>query len=191
MTVPTSVSLLERLKHAAPASADWKHLHDVYSPLIRSWLGKDPTLSDEADDLSQDVMQALVHALPRFDRRRDGSFRSWLRVLTVNRLREHWRQRPRRPVPGQDGFLEQLADPASALSRLWDEEHDRRVFQKLFKLLEADFPIETLSAFRQFFLEDRPATDLAKELGTTVNVVYLAKSRVLKRLRAEARALID
>jgi len=147
-------------------------------------------LRDEADDLSQDVMLAVVRQLPRFDRRRDGSFRTWLRV-TVNRLRAHWRTRQHRVHPDTDGFLEQLADPVSALSRQWDEEHDRHVFQKLFDFLEAEFSAETLLAFRKFFLDDRPAEEVAAELGISVNVVYLAKSRVLKRLREEAHGLLD
>ena len=190
MTVPTSVSLLDRLKHSPPDSADWQQLHALYAPLIRHWLGKDPILRDEADDLSQDVMLAVVRQLPRFDRRRDGSFRTWLRV-TVNRLRAHWRTRQHRVHPDTDGFLEQLADPVSALSRQWDEEHDRHVFQKLFDFLEAEFSAETLLAFRKFFLDDRPAEEVAAELGISVNVVYLAKSRVLKRLREEAHGLLD
>jgi RNA polymerase sigma-70 factor (ECF subfamily) len=190
MTVPTSVSLLERLKHSPPDSADWRRLHDLYAPLIRYWLGKDPKLRDEADDLSQDVMLAVVRELPRFERRRDGSFRTWLRVITVNRLRAHWRTRRHRPHPGTDDFLEQLADPASELSRQWDEEHDRRVFQKLFEIMEAEFRAETLLAFREFFLEDRPVTEVAADLGVSVNQVYLAKSRVLKRLREEAHGLL-
>ena len=38
---------------------------------------------------------------------------------------------------------------------------------------------------------DRPARDVAEKLGISVNSVYIAKSRILKRLHDEFGELID
>ena len=43
----------------------------------------------------------------------------------------------------------------------------------------------------EFVVRDRPAADVAAELGISVNSVYLAKSRVLRRLREELAGLLD
>ena len=60
-----------------------------------------------------------------------GAFRSWLRTITVNRLRTLWRTRRGRAVAagGSDigQMLDQLADPNSDLSRRWDQQHDQHV----------------------------------------------------------------
>src|SRR5262245_17506663 len=133
----TSLGLLDRLKKA-PAEADWRRLHDLYLPLIRAWLA---SLSDvrEAEDLAQEVMLVLVRELPSFERRRHGSFRTWLRRITVNRIRAYWRDRQKRPVAGSPDIsklLDQLEDPASGLSKQWDEEHDWRVFRELLRIVE-------------------------------------------------------
>ena len=73
--VPTSVSLLDRLRVARPDASDWDRLQGIYLPLIRRWLARVPGLGDEADDLAQDVFLVVVRELPRFERRREGSFR--------------------------------------------------------------------------------------------------------------------
>jgi RNA polymerase sigma-70 factor (ECF subfamily) len=73
---PTSLSLLERLRTAAAGASDWQRLHDLYLPLIRSWLRRVPGVGDEADDLAQEVLVVLVRELPSFERGRVGAFRA-------------------------------------------------------------------------------------------------------------------
>jgi RNA polymerase sigma-70 factor (ECF subfamily) len=189
----TSPSLLDRLRRD-PDAAGWEQLVRLYEPFIRRWLA-DPALAADADDLTQDVLAVVVRELPQFERRRTGSFRAWLRTITVNRVREHWRRAAvrERPAGGTDAAdrLNALADPASGLSRQWDAEHDRHVARRLLELLEPEFSPPTWAAFRRQVVDGLSASDTAAELGTTVNAVLLAKSRVLRRLREEAAGLID
>ena len=190
----TSTSLLERLRHPAPADTDWRRLHDLYRPLIRAWLARIPGLTREIDDLTQDVFVVVVRELPEFHRQRHGSFRAWLRQVTVNRVRA-WRRTDRSVAPddlrGADGYLSQLEDPASPLAQQWDREHDRRVFDRLLAAVRPDFTPPTWEAFRLFALGEGTATEVAEQTGLSVNAVIVAKSRVLKRLREEAAGLID
>ena len=190
---PTSVSLLDRLKAARPDATDWERLQGIYSPLIRRWLGRVPGLGDEADDLAQEVLVVVVREIPRFDRRREGSFRAWLRQVTVNKVRNDRRKSRRRPAVGldpADGFLDRLADPHDDLSREWDREHDTHVVAQLLTAVQPDFNPTTWEAFRRFAVDGRSAKSVAEELGLTENAVILAKSRVLTRLRAEAGDLL-
>jgi RNA polymerase sigma factor (sigma-70 family) len=189
----TSASLLDRLRHTPDAGA-WDRLVRLYEPFIRRWLS-DPSLAADADDLTQDVLAILVRELPQFERQRLGSFRAWLRTITINRIREYWRKRHGRPLAegGTDAGarLAQLADPASGLSRRWDAEHDAHVARKLLDLLEPEFGTPTWAAFRRQVVDGQPAATVAAETGATVNAVLLAKSRVLMRLREEAAGLLE
>jgi RNA polymerase sigma-70 factor, ECF subfamily len=190
----TSVSLLDRLKAAPPDAADWQRLQGIYLPLIRRWLRRVPGLGDEADDLGQEVFLVLLRELPRFERRREGSFRAWLRNITVNKARNFGKQRDRRPAVGldlTDGFLDQMADPDSDLAREWDREHDAHVVQKILTAVQPDFHPATWEAFQRLASDGVPAARVAKELGLTENAVLLAKSRVLRRLREEAGILLQ
>ncbi len=191
----TSTSLLERLRDPTDVAA-WRRLTDLYSPLIRGWLRRYALQAPDLDDLVQEVLSVLVRELPGFrHNERRGAFRSWLRTITVHRLRAFWRAQRLRPDAAGGGDLpkelEQLEDPDSDLSRRWDEEHDRHVARRLLELIEPDFAPTTWRAFRRLVLEGSPAREVAAELGVTVNAVLIAKSRVLQRLRQERRGLTD
>jgi RNA polymerase sigma-70 factor (ECF subfamily) len=186
--------LLDRLKAARPDASDWERLQGIYLPLIRRWLGRVPGLGDEAGDLAQEVFLVVVRELPRFERRREGSFRAWLRKVTVNKARGHWRRRRRWPAVGLGpaaGFLDRLEAPDSELAREWDQDHDRHVFERLLAIVQPDFHPTTWQAFRRFALDGLPAAHVAAELGLTENAVLQAKSRILKRLRQEAGDLLQ
>jgi RNA polymerase sigma-70 factor, ECF subfamily len=189
----TSISLLDRLKAARPDASDWNRLQGIYLPLISRWLGRVPGLGTEADDLAQEVFVVVIREIPRFQRQREGSFRAWLRQVTVNKVRTYRRKRHRRPMVGvdaTDGFLNSLADPGGDLAREWDLDHDRHVFEKLLAVVQPDFSATTWEAFRRFAVDGLPAATVAEETGLSVNAVLQAKSRILKRLREEAGDLL-
>jgi RNA polymerase sigma-70 factor (ECF subfamily) len=191
----TSASLLERLRGGRDSDA-WGRVLDIYGPLIRNWAGRLNVRGADADDLVQEVLAVVVRRLPEFVHpERPGAFRGWLRAIAANCARDVWRARKLAPAApgGTDfgGYLARLEDPADPLSREWDREHDLFVTRRLLDRLRAEFEPRTWDLFRRFVLDDAPATEVAAEFGTTPNAVYIAKSRVLARLREEAAGLID
>jgi RNA polymerase sigma-70 factor (ECF subfamily) len=194
IVTPTSVSLLDRLKVAACDGSDWKQFEGLYLPLIRRWVSRVPGMGSDVDDVSQDVLVILVREIPRFERQREGSFRAWLRQVTVNRIRVYRRQKFRQPAAAADqteGFLDQVADSNTLLAQQFDDEHDKHLCDALLATVRPDFSEATWAAFQQFALKGRPAIDVARELKMTVNAVIKAKARVLSRLRQESRGLLD
>ena len=191
----TSISLLERLRDPADGDA-WRRLVDLYSPLIAGWLRRHGVPRSDVDDLVQDVLGVVVRRVPEFrHNRRVGAFRHWLRSILVNCLRESGRAQRHRPAtPGSTdlaSILDQLEDPGSDLSRLWDREHDCHVARRLMQWTEPEFQPGTWRAFRRQVLEGASAAEVAAEMGTTVNAALIAKSRVLGRLRRISFGLID
>jgi RNA polymerase sigma-70 factor (ECF subfamily) len=190
MPVPspnTSASLLEQARDRRPSA--WERLVALYTPLLQSWLTAAGLQPADRDDLTQRVLEILVRQLPDFEHSgRPGAFRAWLRAIAVNLLRELWRARP---GPEAGDLLDQISDPGAALSRWWDEEHDRHVLEGLMSLVRPEFTDATWQAFRRVAFDGAPAREVAAELGLSVNAVLIAKSRVLARLRQEARGLVD
>jgi RNA polymerase sigma-70 factor (ECF subfamily) len=191
----TSISLLEHLS-SQPDEVSWKRFVDLYAPLIRGWLRRYSVAEEDAEDLAQEVMTVVVRELTHFQHNQQrGAFRSWLRTVTVNQLRALWRARHGKDEATGNSemarMLDQLADPNSSLSRLWDQQHDQHVASRLMKLIEPQFEATTWQAFRRVALEGKKAAIVAQELGISVNAVLLAKSRVLNRLRQELRGLTD
>lgn len=192
----TSSSLLLRLRDHADREA-WQRLDALYDPLLRDWLRRHAVPPHDHDDLVQDVLNAVAHEMPGFcyDRQK-GGFRAWLRTVLVNRLRNYWRQERSRPLATGDSdfqtnVLDQLEDPRSGLSQVWDREHDEHVVARLLELVRADFEPATWEAFHRTALEGQEVATVAEALMLTANSVKLAKHRVLKRLRQEAEGLLD
>jgi RNA polymerase sigma-70 factor (ECF subfamily) len=186
----TSPSLLHRLREA-PADADaWGRFDSIYRPLLAGWLGHHGLQAHDVENLVQDILTCVVSELPhfRYEPAR-GRFRGWLRQVMVNRLREFWRARQRERTC-LEPLLEQLQDPASELSQRWDREHDRHVLAVLLARLEPDFAPSTWQAFRRLQDGEEPK-DVAAALDLPLNAVYLARSRILKRLREAAQELVD
>lgn len=190
----TSASLLERIRHD-PAATQWQTLVELYDPLIRGWLKRQAVLASDADDLVQDVLTVVARRLKDFEHNsRPGAFRTWLRTITINCVRDFWRSKKRENSGGSpqvQELLDQLADPHSGLTQAWDLEHDRFVTQQLLARLRSEFEPATWRAFERVALDGAPAAEVAAELNLTTNAVFIAKSRILARLRQESRGLID
>ena len=191
---PTSRSLLERARDPRDV-ASWRRLNDLYAPLIRCWVRPYVAQPADADEVVQDVLTTLVREIARFEHNgRAGAFRAWLRNVAVNRLRAHWQTRQGVQGTGDSAVLEQLhqlEDPNSSLSLAWDEEHDRHVVTTLLETIRLEFQPASWRAFEMTVRDDRPAAEVADELGLSVNAVLIAKSRVLKRLRQKAEGLVE
>jgi RNA polymerase sigma-70 factor (ECF subfamily) len=54
---------------------------------------------------------------------------------------------------------------------------------RLLRQIEPEFKPETWQAFRRVTLDGVPAEQVAADLGLSVNAVYVAKARVMQRLR--------
>jgi RNA polymerase sigma-70 factor (ECF subfamily) len=190
----TSVSLLERLT-GAPTDDDWRRLDELYRPLLRAWMARAGVVASDVEDLVQDVLLVVFREIAGFEWRGQGAFRAWLRTILAHRVRDYFRGQKYRPTAtGGSDFLrrlDELESPESALSRLWDREHDEYVVASLMQRVQGDFAPVTWQAFRRHVLEGEPAVQVAEALSLSLNSVLLAKSRVLKRLRQESAGLVE
>jgi RNA polymerase sigma-70 factor (ECF subfamily) len=181
----TRHSLIVRLRDPADSAA-WAEFLAIYEPLVYR-LGRLKGLQDaDARDLCQEVFQALAKSIDRWEPGR-GSFRGWLsriaRNLLINFLS---RQRPYSRGSGATSVHELLeAQPAhdASATALFEAEHQRRLFHWAADEVRAEFTPATWRAFWETALENKPPAEVARELGLSVGAVYVARSRVLSRLR--------
>jgi RNA polymerase sigma-70 factor (ECF subfamily) len=183
----TPVTLLERLRRTDDGAA-WSQFVRLYTPLLYGWARRAGLSEADAADLLQDVFTTLLQELPRFEYQPGKSFRAWLRTILLNRWRTLRRRRAPQPLPP-----ERLGEaPAEADPDLPGEAEERReLVRRALALIEGDFTAATWQAFRQFVVRERRAAEVAAELGLSINAVYLARSRVLRRLREQLSGLID
>jgi RNA polymerase sigma-70 factor (ECF subfamily) len=187
----TSQSLLDRLRRS-PDAASWKRLVDLYTPFLQRIVQAQGVEAGEVDDLVQDVFSVVVREMPAFEHSgRKGAFRHWLRTVLTNRLRRHWEARRKKPANTDTVSLNNLEHSTNDLERLWDEEHNRWISNRLMEMIEPEFKVSTWQAFRRQVVDDAAPRAVAAELGMSLNAVLIAKSRVLRRMRRELEGLTD
>ena len=181
----TPVSLLERLQSAGEVSA-WTSFVELYTPVLFAWARQLGLSDPDAADLVQEVFVLLLNKLPEFRYKRGQSFRAWLKTVTLNKYRENCRRR----LPQQAGHSELDAIPDSA-EAFWEQEYHEKVTERMLEVMKAEFQPATWKAFWELVVAGRPGAEVASELGLSVNAAYIARSRVLRRLRQELSDLIE
>ena len=187
----TPLSLLENLRagNQETTKAAWGRFADLYTPLLFHWACRLGLQENDAADLVQDVFVVLVRKLPAF--RHDGRhrFRGWLRTVLVNRWRD-WR--PQRVVHGAVPDLASIESlepgPDDALE---EAEYRRYLVGRAMHLMQADFQPATWQACWETIANDRPAAEVAAQLGISPAAVYAATARVLSRLRRELDGFLE
>lgn len=184
----TPPTLLERL-HQAGNEAAWVRLVALYTPLLFGWARRCGETEHDAADLVQEVFVALVQTLPTFHYDRTGNFRGWLRTLLLNKLRDRKRRAVRAgralaQLP-HDDWLPNVAET------YWEEDYHKELACRALQMMQAEFTPSTWKACWETVGQGRSAAEVARELGLTENAVYIARCRVLRRLRQELGGLMD
>ena len=73
----------------------------------------------------------------------------------------------------------------------FDLEHDRQLFAWASRRVQNRFQPNTWQAFWLTAVKEIKGASVAKELGMTVAQVYVARSRVMKRLRQSVQRRIE
>ena len=183
----TSPSLLHRLHYATNSSIAWNRFVELYTPLLMHWVKRLGLDTNEAADIVQEVMLTLMVRLPAFQYDPDQSFRSWLRTVALNQTRDYLRKKHTRKKYEDQAYRESEKFGDSLFS---DQEFHQALAHRALELMKNEFEEMTWRACWESVVEGRKAVEIAEELGMTANAVYLAKGRVLRRLRSELDGMI-
>jgi RNA polymerase sigma-70 factor (ECF subfamily) len=191
----TNTTLLEGLKDPRNQTA-WADYVGRYRPLILAYCQRCSLPPTDAEDVAQDALIAFADSYRKggYDKAR-GPLRGWLFGIVRHTLLDWQRSRQRRPevqapVSGsQTGFLSALADE-DRMTEWWEAEWRNAVVRQCLAAVRRQLEPDTVAAFELFALQGLPARDVAARLGITTNAVFIAKHRVLRRMR-ELQPLLE
>ncbi len=186
----TSVSLLRRLRQPDQEAA-WQRFVELYAPLIYYWARGQGLNETDAGDLVQDVLALLVTKLREFEYDPQQRFRGWLRTVALNRARDFQRRQSARPNVDHDGEKIDEITVTDGVDMFDEREYQHFLVKRALRLMQCEFRESTWQACWKHVAEGRKAADVAQELGITANAVYVATSRVMRRLREELSDLIE
>jgi RNA polymerase sigma factor (sigma-70 family) len=186
MTATTRPSLLLRVRDLSDAAA-WGDFVEIYAPLVHRYALRRGLQDADAADIVQDVLREFARCVPRFEYDpAAGRFRGWLHTLTRRAVARQARQPAARPFPiggGEAGSpLERATDPAD--DAFAEQEYRQVVFDWAARQVQGQVKEATWQAFWLTAVDRLSPAEVAGRLGMSVGGVYVAKNRVLRRLRA-------
>ncbi|GJM24089.1 MAG: hypothetical protein DHS20C16_05040 [Phycisphaerae bacterium] len=175
----TRSSLLRRVQdtHDQPS---WEEFDKLYRPLLIQYASSRNLTRDEAEEIAQQGMAAIAGGIQKFERR--SSLRSWMRGIVDNKVKDHLRSHPReRSARTGDFQREQTTElnPATIWEREWNKTH----LLYCLNLIKDDVSQLTFEAFQMYVIEECPVAQISAKLSMSANQIYVAKHRVMERLK--------
>jgi RNA polymerase sigma factor (sigma-70 family) len=188
----TRASLLVQI-HDGANHAAWQEFVNLYGPVVYGFARKRGLQDADAADLMQDVLRSIATAIGRLDYdRKQGTFRGWLFTITRNKVFNFLSARRIRPQASGDSTTNRLLaeEPSgSDASEAWELEYQRRVAGLAMERVKGEFQENTWRAFWLTAVEGVAVGDVATQVGMSPGAIYVAKSRVLARLKEEVEAM--
>jgi len=184
----TRLSLIGRLGQADNVDA-WNEFAVLYQPMIFRIARRRGLQHADASEVTQEVLTRVARAVSSWDPDHSkGSFRGWLYRITRNATIDHLRKANRQPL-NLDGLsgaaFQQLPDASAEESDEFWREYQRQVFTWASKRIRGEFQPNTWQAFWKTAVEGGSVGLVATELGMSTGAIYVARSRVMKRLSQE------
>lgn len=187
----TRETLIQRLPNAVDVEA-WDQFVEIYEPLLfRLARGRGMQPAD-AEDFVQEVLAAVVRNIERWVARDDrGSFRAWLFRIAFN-LGVNFVTRPKHQRLGSGDsqiarMLEELPSASADSSELFLKEYRRELFRWAAERVREQVSERQWMVFWLTSIEERPIAEVAVEYDVSVGSIYIARSRITKRIREMIR----
>lgn len=167
-------------------SVAWDEFADLYTPLIYRFLVSRGLSSEDARDVMQESLKAVAGAIDRFEYDPEkGTFRSWLYTVVRSKLNNHFGREYRTPIPTGPTEVQGLVDEQGADDEAgqWELEYKRHMFHWATEKVRGDFQDNTWQAFWRTAVDEVAPEEVARELDMSPGSVYVAKSRVIAKLR--------
>ncbi|MBM81136.1 MAG: RNA polymerase subunit sigma-70 [Planctomycetaceae bacterium] len=187
----TRPSLLVRIRDLRDELA-WSEFARLYTPMIYRFARQSGLQDADASLVTQDVLVTVARTIHRFEYNREsGSFRGWLKTVTRSRLADFMRAQGKHIRGSGDTGVQQVIEEQSDSDHpdLWEREYRRSLFEWAGEQIQCEVEDRTWQAFWRTSVEGQETTVVADALKMSTGAIYIARSRVLARLREEVRRI--
>ncbi len=180
----TRASLLLRLREHDDAA--WTEFFKIYTPAVLGYALRRGLQKNDAEDIAQEVLVEVARGIRAFVYQPEkGRFRDWLGTIAWRRIAKHWNAKKRNEINSPEEFVEGQTDSE------WIDEYHAAILQTAIENLQPRFAQQSWDAFLLVWKHGESAQDVAIKLNIPIEVVYNAKSRVLKQLELEVLRIAD
>jgi RNA polymerase sigma factor (sigma-70 family) len=183
----TRESLLKRVRDLGDDDS-WEEFDSIYRPLLMRYARARGLSAEESEEIAQQCMASVVTGIQNFQRR--VSFRGWLHGMIDNKVNDQLRKRKREIAAKTADFdCEETREGNPAL--LWERQWNRTHLLYCLNQIRNEIATTTYDAFEMYVIEEKPVAEIAERLGMTPNQVYVAKHRVMARIKKRWDELAD
>lgn len=185
----TRHSLLLRIK-CSEDNASWAEFDGIYRPMLRRFALSRGLDDASADDVVQHCMISVHEHIRGFEYDPSkGRFKSWLRTLVNNRVRNLHRDRHEQSARTGDFVRGQARElpPEEAFDRIWMEEHLRHCMRRV----RDEETAEHFEAYRAYAIDEKPVEEVCGRYGLSANQLYKLKWRITQRLTELMKDLVE
>ena len=190
---PTSRTLIASVQQQQEGA--WERFVEVYEPAISAFLRAKGVQDADADDILQETLRGVAKGIANWqaDPQR-GTFHNWLFTLTRRKLVDFWRRQAGQPQGSGDTEMQVRLDAVEdhrSDADIWNLEYERRLFQYAAQQVSGEVDSATWQAFWLTAVAGETPSEVASKLGIRVGSVYVARTRVMRRLRDRIAELDD
>ena len=187
----TRPSLIVRLKGERNELA-WAEFVSAYEPFLRRLVGRRGVPERHVPDAVQQVLLAIARSVEGWQDDGDpASFRRWLagvaRNVTLKFLACQARQIDATGGTDFQERLEQIPEVSDREARQYEYE----LVIWAAEQVRGEFQATSWKAFWATRIDGRPVAEVAAELGVSPGSIYMSRSRIMARIRAKVREIVD
>jgi RNA polymerase sigma-70 factor (ECF subfamily) len=192
--IPTRQSLLSRLKDWDD-SASWQDFFDTYWKLIYKTARNAELSPVEAEEVVQETLISICKNIRKFQYDEQGSFKGWLRTMTVWRIRDRFRAQKRNrslSIDATEDWTKWLDDNKlneDPIAKQWDLDWEQNLAEAAIDRVKRRVAPKHFQIFDLAVSKQWPTARIARTLKVSSGYVYLVKHRVCACLRSELRRL--
>ena len=183
MLTRTTTALLEALLDPADDEV-WRDFDRRYRPILIAFARRLGLPDEDAADAAQETLARFVRSYRdgKYDRDR-ARLRSWIIGIARHCIYDIHQRRATDPRRGLSAISELPDEPT--LNAMWDQECGQEILRQGISELRQQTRTDegTIRAFEMLAFDGRKPAEIADALSMSLNDVYLAKHRCLKRLR--------
>ena len=182
----TTTQVLEELRESNDTLA-WTVFRDHFYSVVINFARTLGLSETDAEDAAQETMLVFIKAFRdgKYNRKK-GHLSHWLfgvaRRVILNFRKRLPRERLIADSTSGTSFWDMVADE-DAVRHTWDSQWRHMTLERCLQQARRELDQKVFEAFELYALFQNPVEDVSKTLGMSRNAVYIAKNRVLSKLR--------
>jgi len=188
----TRQTLLKKIKNQYDEKA-WNEFVAFYRPYIYRIIQNHYKINNvDREDVIQEVLLVSWKKLPDFEySSAKGRFRSWLGRVTTNTTLAFYRKNNKeKPLSESEEFVHENQAAPPEIEKIYQQEWEKHITDTAWTNISSMFEENVLEAFQRLAAGEEGKI-VAKELGLSINSVYVYKKRVLAAFQKEIAYLDD